>query len=203
VILVVILVCLSVTAVILSSFVLTTAAGRETLQSEQWQLQAQWLAESAFERTSAQLLADPDYVGGSWAVSAKPTSSTKPTGTAENGMATIRVERVADQPLTRVVHVQADYPDDPIHRCRYAKQWTVALPKPPEPETEKPDETQKPESSPKPAESSKPDTALTTDVVSKPEDSKADQVAKPENTIKPAEATTTEKPSDPTTPSQE
>jgi len=123
IVLIVVIVCLGLAAAILGSFVAIALSGRELLHAECSQLQAQWLAESAIERAAALLAANPNYSGEQWNLSAEQL------GAAEGGAVTIHVESVPDQSSLRLVHVQADYPDDPTYRCRQTKQATVKLPR--------------------------------------------------------------------------
>ena len=122
-ILVIVMVCLIIGTAILGSMAGMAFSGRESLRGEGWQMQARWLAESGVERAAAKLATDPHYSGERWAITAQEL------GAAEGGAVNIRVEMLSDQPTTRRVHVEADYPDDPIHRCRQSKQVLVELSK--------------------------------------------------------------------------
>jgi hypothetical protein len=117
------MVCLVIGAAILGSMAAMAFSGRESLRAEGWQMQARWLAESGVERAAAKLAADPHYAGERWAIAAQEL------GAAEGGAVNIRVEAAPDRPTVRRVHVEADYPDDPIHRCRQSKQVLVELSK--------------------------------------------------------------------------
>jgi hypothetical protein len=48
----------------------------------------------------------------------------------QSAKASIHVENVAGRPDSRSVRVEADYPDDPVHRARCTKEITIDLKKP-------------------------------------------------------------------------
>jgi type II secretory pathway pseudopilin PulG len=120
-ILIPVILCLGIAAALMGTVIARSLSARESLRAAAWQLQAQWLAESAMERAAAQLAADANYLGEQWAVSAEQLGGT------DDGVATIRVENAPETPDARVIHVQADFPNDPVHRCRQTKQITIAL----------------------------------------------------------------------------
>jgi len=138
VVLIVVIVCLVIAAAILASFATVSVIGRDSIRAEAWQLQAKWLAESAIERAAAQLAADRAYDGESWTVSAEELAA------QEGGVVSICIQAFPDDPNRRLVSVQADYPDDPVHRCSCRKSVMIELPEPPkespaeEPSTEAP-----------------------------------------------------------------
>jgi Tfp pilus assembly protein PilX len=90
---------------------------RETHLAED-RLQAEWLAESALARAGAKLLADRDYHGETWQVTApelgRSSSRQKSTASGEaagpGGLTLISVEPLADRPTARRVRVRADFP---------------------------------------------------------------------------------------------
>ena len=79
-------------------------------------MQAQWLAEAGVERAVARLAANADYAGETWNIPAEELAG------GEAAVVRIHAETIADQPDRRAIHVEADYPDDPQHRCRKIKQ---------------------------------------------------------------------------------
>jgi type II secretory pathway component PulK len=114
-ILVVILVCFIVAATIFTLLVKSAVSERKTMETHLWSAQAQWLAEAALERAAARLAADANYTGETWTIPAEELDG-------NSGVAKIRVEAIADKPGRKQVSVEADYPDDPQHRSRCAKQ---------------------------------------------------------------------------------
>ena len=117
-VLVVVLVCLAVAAAMFVVLVKLAATGRQSMQTQCWRMQAQWLAESGLERAAARLAADAKYTNETWTLAAEELGG-------DAGVVRIRTEAVADQPNRRLVSVEADYPDDPQHRVRCNKQIVV------------------------------------------------------------------------------
>jgi Tfp pilus assembly protein PilV len=94
-------------------------------RSSQWderQLQCLYLVESAVEKTKACCAADPNYAGETWTVTLADR------GADRQGVARIRVEPVANEPLRRRVEIEARWPDDPLLRIQRTKQFTLTLP---------------------------------------------------------------------------
>ena len=120
-ILVVILVCFVVAAAMFVMLGRQSVAQRREADTQLWAAQAQWIAEAALERAVARLSADAKYTGETWAISAAEL------GGKEGGQAKIHVEIVAGRPNRRLVRVEADYPDDPVHRSRWTKQIAIEL----------------------------------------------------------------------------
>ena len=116
-VLVVVLVCLAVAAAMFVVLVKLAATGRQSMQTQCWRMQAQWLAESGLERAAARL-AGAKYTNETWTLAAEELGG-------DAGVVRIRTEAVADQPNRRLVSVEADYPDDPQHRVRCNKQIVV------------------------------------------------------------------------------
>lgn len=115
-VLIVVLVCFVVAA---SLFVLVARhAGVERRASETrlWTLQAQWVAEAAVERAVARLAADANYQGETWTLSPADLAG------GAGARAVIHVERAADRPDGRRIRVEAEYPNDPVHRARWDKE---------------------------------------------------------------------------------
>ncbi len=115
-VLIVVLVCFVVAA---SLFVLVARhAGVERRASEThlWTLQAQWVAEAAIERAVARLAADVNYQGETWTLSAADLAGD------DGAKVVIHIEKAADRPDGRRIRVEAECPDDPVHRARWEKE---------------------------------------------------------------------------------
>ena len=122
-ILIVVLVCMAVAAVLFVVLARQAATEHHVTQSRQWAVQAQWLAEAGVERAAARLAANADYTGETWNIS--------PDELAGHNAAVVRIraETIAGDSDRRIVHVEADYPDDPQHRSRQIKQISVDVAK--------------------------------------------------------------------------
>lgn len=144
-ILILAIVCVAVTMSIMALLVRFALMHHVVQKNQHRAAQANLLVRSALGRAAARLAIDPSYTGETWKIPAEDflaseqVSETSPPGKA--ALVRITVEpvanrRPADSPDRRVIHVVADYPDDPKHRVRRSKQITVALlaPKPDEPE---------------------------------------------------------------------
>jgi type II secretory pathway component PulK len=114
-ILVVVLVCLAIAAVLFVMLAKQAITERRAVQNHYWGVQAQWLAEAGVERAVSRLAANADYSGETWNISADELSG------SDAAVVRIRAEKTADRPDRRTIHVEADYPDDPQHRCRKTK----------------------------------------------------------------------------------
>ncbi len=115
-------VAVAVSTAVLLSIVKLSATGCRTTRTEAWQMQAAWLADSALQRAASRLAADAAYAGETWAIPAAQL-----TGDAD-GLVTIEVIPVSNDPTRRQVRVRADYPNDPQHRARQSRQVIVQLP---------------------------------------------------------------------------
>ena len=115
------IVCTAVASVIFMSILRLLAAERRATQTDQWQVQAAWLAESGIERAANRLSGDPKYSGETWKLPAGAFA-------ARAGAAVkIEVQPIPEQPGQRLIRVQADYPDDPQHRVRQTRQAVVPV----------------------------------------------------------------------------
>lgn len=123
-VLIVVLVCFAVATVLFVLLARQAVAERRLAEAQHWALQAQWVAEAAVERAAARLAAETSYVGETWTI--PPAEFAGKNG----AKATIQVETVADQPNRRLVRVEADYPDAPVHRAQFTKQVTIDRPAP-------------------------------------------------------------------------
>ena len=98
-----------------------TLVERRAAEAQLWTAQSQWIAEAAVERAAARLTADAKYSGENWAIAAAEM------GGKRGARASIHVEGLAGRPDSRLVRVEADYPDDPVHRARSIKQIEIDL----------------------------------------------------------------------------
>jgi Tfp pilus assembly protein PilX len=83
--------------------------------------QAAWLADAGINRAVAQLRQTDTYRGETWSVSADDL------GGAAGGKVTIEVEASDQQPGAMHLTVQADFPDDAVHRIRQSRETTIHL----------------------------------------------------------------------------
>jgi len=118
-VIVVVLVCFGLVAVLLASAVRLTVAGRQMAQRQWCEVQAAWLAESGLERAAARLVADPSYAGETWQLTAEQLGLPNPARVE------IRVSQAPGHSNRRLTHVQADYPDDPLHRSRHSRDELI------------------------------------------------------------------------------
>jgi len=120
-VLLVAVVSIAVASVIFLSLLRLSVAERSRVDTEAWQVQAAWLAESALERAVARLADDPAYQGETWKLSAEDL------GTRHGAAVTIQTETVAEQKQRRLIRVEADYPDRLQRRARCSKQIVVEV----------------------------------------------------------------------------
>lgn len=85
----------------------------EQVRHEEWQIQAEWLAESALDRAVATLESDPDYRGEVW----QATAGADP---AAIGQVVIEITESDEEGLT--VRAVADVPDSGEHRARVSRE---------------------------------------------------------------------------------
>lgn len=116
------LVCVAVAAVVFMSALKMASAQRHRMETELWELQAAWLAESGLERAAERLAAKPDFAGETWNIPAEQL------GGSYAAVVRIRVESVRDQPKSRLVRVEADYPDHPQDRARESREAILRVP---------------------------------------------------------------------------
>jgi hypothetical protein len=115
-ILVVILVCFVIAATLFVVLARSAISQRRAAETRYWNLQAQWLGEAALERAAARSATDPKYDGETWRVPAAEFAA------SQGGTVKIEVAKDDDPPGRRLVRVEAFYPDDPVHCCRWEKQ---------------------------------------------------------------------------------
>ena len=114
-----VIVCLVVAAVICGLLLKMAVLARETADGQHRSAQARWLAESAVERAVARLAQDARYSGETWTL--------PPAELPHGGLVRIAVETPHGQAGSRLVRVEAHYPDDPVHGCRYTKEVVVEI----------------------------------------------------------------------------
>ncbi len=100
------------------------AVQRQSVELQFRQTQAAWLAESAVERAKAKLSAEAGYRGETWNVSPHDL------GGRDGAAVAIHVDDVAGKPDRRKIHVEADYPVDPLQRARQVRDAIVSIPSP-------------------------------------------------------------------------
>lgn len=116
------LVCLIMAAMMAGVLGRIAVMGWKSAQDEGRRTQAEWLVESGLERAAAQLAADRDYKGETWKIPAEAF------GGRRGAAVRIEVKASPDDSRRRTVRVQADYPDDPVHRIRKSRQLTFEFP---------------------------------------------------------------------------
>jgi len=116
---IIVLVALAMTLAMFFAAAKLALVQRKTVELSAWQVQADWLAASALERAAARLVADTDYRGETWNISAEEL------GGRDGGTVTIRVKAVPGKSDRRVVHVEADYPSDPQQHARQDREMTL------------------------------------------------------------------------------
>ncbi len=122
--LIMVLVGLAVATTIFLSVLRLIAVQRQSVELQVRQIQAGWLAESAVQRATARLSAEANYRGETWNISPQDL------GGRDGAAIAIRVEDVAGKPDRRKVHVEADYPADPLQRARQVREAIVSIPSP-------------------------------------------------------------------------
>jgi hypothetical protein len=130
-----VLVCLIIVTLVSGAVLKVGLAQRELPRAFERRLQAEWLAESGFERALARLAGDREYTGETWSISARELGQSNRLSSSalvdQEGsaaaMVTITVERVPASSTRRRIKVQADYPRDPPRRSRHTKQVMIDL----------------------------------------------------------------------------
>ncbi len=118
-ILVVVLVCLMVSAAILVCVVRQVGMSRQTQRTSQGSVQAAWLAEAGVERAAARLAANAAYAGETWPIPAAEL------GGNDDAEVRIKAERMAGRSGQWKIRVEADYPTAPAFRCRRVKEILI------------------------------------------------------------------------------
>jgi Tfp pilus assembly protein PilX len=118
-ILAIVLACLLVVMLLGGQLVQATLTGQRQMRQLEHRQQALWLAESAVQRALQALAESSDYPGETW------QWSDDGPGLSQTGRAVIAVEPVADSDTRRVIRVAAYWPDDPVHRVLYEREYVV------------------------------------------------------------------------------
>ncbi len=118
-VLVLALVCVALIVAILASLITISRNQHKQKVRDELALQADWMAESAFERAVAMLDADAEYAGEEWFIPS-PTA-----GDERSGLALIAVEPIEGRPDERIVTVSATFPTDAEVFVKRSKQQTV------------------------------------------------------------------------------
>lgn len=112
------LICVLLVSLMSAVLVKTALVQRDQLERDAWQTQADWLAQSALERSQTRLEADAAYAGESWA---PVTSDGRPIGRVH-----IEIVPAADgDSSARMLRATADVPDDPVNRARVVREWKL------------------------------------------------------------------------------
>jgi type II secretory pathway component PulK len=121
-VLILVLACITVAAVLLAIGVKLAVTNHRITQTFGWSVQAQWLAESGLQLAAAKLSGDSAYAGETWKIPAENLDG------FNAAIVNIEVKSIDDQSKSRLVIVQAVFPDDPYDRVQYSKELTLELP---------------------------------------------------------------------------
>jgi len=116
------MICLVLTSALTISLVQIVVLQRGQVERDEWQLQAEWLAESGVDRAAAQVDANATYNGEEWLPQ-------PPGATAPLGRVWIAIDRADDVGELRVT-VVADVPHDAEERARVRKTTVMKTPQP-------------------------------------------------------------------------
>jgi hypothetical protein len=95
---------------------------RQTIDLQSRQAQAECLAASACRRAEAKRAQDAKYTGETWRLS--PADM----GGRDGAVVQIRIAAKSDKD-DPVIHVDADYPDDPFNRARVSREIKIPVSK--------------------------------------------------------------------------
>lgn len=118
--LVVALICVLLVSLLSTVLVRTALVQRDQLEIDAWQAQAEWLAQSAIDRSVAQIGTDDAYTGETWL----------PATTDGRTIGRVVIEVASSEDggeSTRRLRITADVPDDPIRRSRIVRERTIAV----------------------------------------------------------------------------
>jgi Tfp pilus assembly protein PilX len=114
--------CIAVAAVLLTIGVKLAVTNHRITRTFGWNVQAQLLAESGVQLAAAKLSGDSSYAGETWKIPAENLDG------IDAATVKIEVKSIDDQSKSRLVIVQAVFPDDPYERVQYNKELTLELP---------------------------------------------------------------------------
>ena len=123
-VLVVALICLLLLSVLAASLTRTVLLQREQVIREEWQLQAEWLAEAAVDRAVVRLNSIPEYEGEEW----RPHLNDEGVSLGQVHIVIAPEESETGFSLTRI-DVTADVPADTRQRVRVQRTATVRIPR--------------------------------------------------------------------------
>jgi Tfp pilus assembly protein PilX len=110
--LLVVLVALGIVSSIAITLIRLAVMHHRQAQQETSLSQSRWLAESACDRTAAQLKADAKFNGATWSIPAQELDG------RHSAQVTIQVKPIENAPQAREVTVVADYPTNSPRRIR-------------------------------------------------------------------------------------
>ena len=117
------LTCLLLVTVLAASLTRTVLLQREQVIRDEWQLQAEWLAEAGIDRAAARLNSNPDYTGEEeWL---PELNEGAPLGRVR---ITVVSEETETGSLLVRINVTADVPADTSQRARVQQATTVHMP---------------------------------------------------------------------------
>jgi len=119
--LVVALICLVLATSMVGVLLSLVRTHHRQIASQQAELQAGWLAESALARAAFRLRRDRTYPGETWTVDASEL------GGEASAEVVIEVQQSVDQPDARTVLVKAAYGSGPGQTVRRARQSTIVI----------------------------------------------------------------------------
>jgi Tfp pilus assembly protein PilX len=117
---VVVLVCLLIAGMVLASLVRLALIQDRQSRSDQWRIQAGWLAESGLSRAASRLAADPKYPGETWEIGSD-------TLHGESGVVVIQVQKETAGAGRRLVIAEAAFPAAGPEQARRTRQVFVTL----------------------------------------------------------------------------
>lgn len=120
-ILIIALLCLVLAMMLLAALLRLVETGRRQMRQEEAGQQALWLAESGCDRAAARLSANPDYTGETWSITPEELSGADPAAVV------ITVQRIDNDPKSRLIHVEALFPADSQPSIRRTRQATIVL----------------------------------------------------------------------------
>ena len=115
------LICLTLSTVLLGSLLKVTVMHRKQLRFEEYQLQAEWLSESAVARTADRLAEDPDYAGETWKIDAADLDG------QHEAQVKIVVQQTADRPDVRTATIVATYPSNATRNTKRTKRVEIQI----------------------------------------------------------------------------
>jgi type II secretory pathway component PulK len=116
-----VLACLTLVTILAGVWLRMLTLERQQARSQQFSLQAEYLADSAMRRATAKLAANGDYRGETWEPSADEL------GLAIPAKVTIEVETDKDDPQGRSIRISAELAGKGPNQALRRKQQTILL----------------------------------------------------------------------------